>query len=639
MEMKARRGTILLEAIVVLLALGATAVVRGEIVFLDDFVEDVNSGRFVIEAEHYSSRSQLEHAGWWEVDGINHTFVEGPDEGQKTPTAERWEKSRRAKADDTPVEISGARRRGISFGDSINEVAPTGKASRRRVRASRVEMDARGNYMMAVGIVDGTVPPIDSSYAGPSVDYRVAIVTPGTYRLYVRWAAWDINSDSLYAYIVKSDGTALRGAGPDYFMYHQSRNGWYWDNRGIENTPYSTLAGMPGTAVWRIKEPGDYIIRVAVREQRTAVDTLVFQTSDLPAPGSSRSKEVVNITDSGEETVEVIEPPSEEDSELTESQFVDRPVENKAVLAVRGQLLAALEERRSALKTIEGALAREKQLYAALEEMLSSGAYKNITRWDVITAKQKVSTMIESEEQSKAALEQGIAELEGALQALGWSPPAPPELVAHWKFDEREGSTTSDAVGENDGSIHGAEWTAGLFGNALSFDGKDDYVDVPDDASLRFMQSSSFTISFWAMPASEGYIVCKMRGGRRRNVFGYQTAWSPKTMAFWFAPESSWKAATSVSTGRDSAPAGTWHHVAGVYADRDIKIYLNGELRDNKTFELETGSTTPDKNLVIGARSYDSTIKSFFGGKIDDVRIYDGALSDAEIWALYESGK
>jgi hypothetical protein len=369
------------------------------------------------------------------------------------------------------------------------------------------------------------------------------------------------------------------------------------------------------------------------------VDTLVFQTDDLTAPGSSGSKEVVNITNNVEpEIVEVTEPPAWDESTLVESRYVDKPVESKAVLAVRGQLLAALEERRSALKTIEGALAREKQLYAALEEMLSSGAYKNITRWDVITAKQKVSAMIESEEQSKAALEQGIAELEGALQALGWSPPAPPELVAHWKFDEREGSTTSDAVGENDGTIHGAEWTAGLFGNALSFDGKDDYVDVPDDDSLRFMQSSSFTISFWAMPVSEGYIVCKMRRGGR-HVFGYQTAWSPRTMAFWFAPESSWKAATSVATGRDSAPAGTWHHVAGVYADRDIKIYLNGELRDNKTFELETGSTTPDKNLVIGARSYDSTIKSFFGGKIDDVRIYDGALSDAEIWTLYESGR
>ena len=609
--MKTRQMALLLEVVVVWLVLGATSIVEGDTVFLDDFAVDSNTGRFVMEAEHYSSRSAVENAGWWEVDGSNHTFLDGPSEGQKTPTAERWEKSREVNDDDTSVEIGGLiRRRAISSVDSIKESVSKPHSMGIR-RGPTVGFDARGNYVMAVGSIDGTVAPIDSSYAGPSVDYRVAIVTPGTYRLYVRWAAWDINSDSLYAYIVRSDGTVLRGAGPDYFMYHQSRGRWHWDNRGVENTPYSTLAGMPGSAAWTIKEPGDYIIRVAMREPRTAVDTLVFQTNDLPAPGGS---------------------------ELAESQITDKPVENKAVLAVRGQLLAALEERRAALKTIEGALARENQLYAALEEMLSSGAYKNISRWDVITAKQKVGTMIESEEQSRAALERGIAELEGALQALGWSPPAPPALVAYWKFDEHSGTTATDSLGKNNGTVHGAEWTTGLFGSALSFDGKDDYVEVPDNASLRFMQSSSFTISFWAMPVSRGYIVCKMRGGGRRNVFGYQTAWSPKVMAFWFAPEASWKAATSVSTGRDSAPAGSWHHVAGVYADKDIKIYLNGELRDNKTFALETGSTTPDKNLVIGARSYDSTITSYFGGKIDDVRIYDGALSDAEIWALCESG-
>jgi len=368
---------------------------------------------------------------------------------------------------------------------------------------------------------------------------------------------------------------------------------------------------MPGSAAWTIKEPGDYIIRVAMREPRTALDTLVFQTNDLPAPGGS---------------------------ELAESQITDKPVENKAVLAVRAQLQAALEERRAALKTIDAALARETLLYEALEELLASGNYGDLGKWNITEAKQKVSQMIETEQQSREALAKGIEELEGALQALGWSPPPPPELVAYWKFDEYSGTTANDSASKNNGTIHGAEWTTGLFGSALSFDGKDDYVEVPDDSTLRFMQSSSFTISFWAMPVSQGHIVCKMRGARQRNVFGYQTAWSPKNSTFGFAVESSWKGAVSATTGLNSAPAGSWYHVAAVYADKDIKIYLNGELRENKTFDLSTSSTTPDKNLVIGARSYDSTITSFFGGKVDDVRIYDGALSDAEIWALCESG-
>lgn len=595
--MKRRQTVLLLEAMVVWLVLAAAPIVEGDIVFLDDFAEDSNTGRFVMEAEHYSSRSTVANAGWWEVDGSNHTFLEGPSEGQKTPTAERWEK---------------------------------------RWETGSVGLESRGNYMMALGSISGAVAPIDSSYAGPFLDYRIAIEAPGTYRLYARWAAWDINSDSLYAYIVKSDGTVLRGAGPDYFMFHQSHGRWHWDNRGVENTPYATLAGMPHRAIWTIKEPGVYIIRVAERENRTALDTLVFQTDDLPAPGGS-GPTMVTITSTGVGS-EVSEVPSRDDAELAESQFIDKAVENKAVLAVRAQLQAALEERRSALKTIDAALARETLLYEALEELLASGNYGGLSRWDIIEAKGKVSQMIETEEQSREALVKGIEELEGALQALGWSPPPPPELVAYWKFDEYSGTTANDSASKNNGTIHGAEWTTGLFGSALSFDGKDDYVEVPDDSTLRFMQSSSFTISFWAMPVSQGHIVCKMRGARQRNVFGYQTAWSPKNSTFGFAVESSWKGAVSATTGLNSAPAGSWYHVAAMYADKDIKIYLNGELRDNKTFDLSTGSTTPDKNLVIGARSYDSTITRFFGGKIDDVRIYDGALSDAEIWALCESG-
>jgi hypothetical protein len=364
------------------------------------------------------------------------------------------------------------------------------------------------------------------------------------------------------------------------------------------------------------------------------LDTLVFQTNDLSAPGIVEPGTVMDLGSGSE----VNEPPSWVESELVESEFVDKPVDNKAVMTVRAQLVVALEERRSALQTIEAALARETLLYEAIEELLASGAYGNLGRWDITEAKQKVGQMIETEQQSREALVKGIAELEGALKALGWSPPAAPELVAYWKFDEYEGSTASDSAGENNGTVHGAEWMAGLFGSALSFDGKDDYAEVPDDASLRFMQSSGFTISFWAKPVSQGHIVCKMRGQGQRGQFSYQMHWVSANSEFRFAAASSWKGAVVAKSGYNSAPAGSWYHVTGVYADRDMKIYLNGQLVDNKTFDLETGSSTPDKHLVIGARSYDSTITRFFGGKIDDVRIYDGALSDAEIWALFERG-
>jgi hypothetical protein len=620
--MKVRQTVLLLAAMLVWFAFGALPVVRGDNVFLDDFPEDSNKGRFVIEAEHYSSRSSSADAGWWEVDGREHKFIEGPDSGQEAPTAVKAGKG------------SGARR----------------------------------NYMVIMGTLPYSIAPTDGSYDGAFIDYRVSIEKRGTYRLYTRWLGLDQGSDSFYVFILKPDGTVPKGTGPDYFIFHQYRDGWYWSNNGVEGKPYSSTAGSPDTAVWRIKEPGVYTIRVAQRENRTALDTLVFQTEDLPSPPNS---------------------------DLVESRFVDKPVENKEILAVRARLQGALEERRAAMQTIEAAIKRETLLYQSLEDLLASGKYGDLSKWNVIEAKQKVSRMIETEEQSRKALQEAIEQLKGALQALGWRPPPPPQMVAYWKFDEGRGTTANDSAGKNNGTIHGAEWTAGRFNNALSFDGADDYVEVPDHSSLRFMQSSSFTISFWAMPALEtesGYVICKMRSGGRRDdsgirnlgtsseskplirttapqgrsddfelwrfvtsseskslvrtttpqgrmsVFGYLTAWTSLTSEFLFGAESSWKGTVLAKTGRHSAPAGSWYYVAAVYADKDVRIYLNGELRDRKTFDLSTGSTTPDKNLVVGARSFESTIDSFFGGKIDEVRIYDGALSDAEIWALYENG-
>lgn len=616
--MKVRQKVLLLAAILVWLAFGAVPVVRGDNVFLDDFAEDSEKGRFVIEAEHYSSRSFSADAGWWEVDGSDHKFIEGPADGEDAPTAQ---KLRAGGSDDTLLTTPDLDR--IYHGQidirSSERVSSTSKVVRRRridadqssVKVPGVNREARGNYMVIMGLLSYSIAPTDSSYDGAFIDYRVAIEKPGTYRLYLRWLGLDQGSDSLYVFLLKPDGTVPKGAGPDYFIFHQFKGGWFWDSRGIGGTPYSSTAGSLDTAVWRIKEPGVYTIRVAQRENRTALDTLVLQTSDLPSPA---------------------------DSELAESRFVDKPVENKEIFAVRAKLQMALDERRAALRTIDAALKRETQLYKALEDLLASGKYGDLSRWNVTEAKQRVSRMIETEKQSREVLRQAIEELKGALQALGWRPPPPPQMVGYWKFDEGQGTTANDSAGRNNGTVHGAEWTSGRFNNALSFDGVDDYVEVPDDSSLRFMQSSSFTISAWVMPALEtegGQIVCKMRGGGRRGVFGYQTAWTSISSEFYFGVESSWKGTVGTATGRNSAPAGNWYHVVGVYDDKDVRIYLNGELRDRRIFDLSTGSTTPDKNLVIGARSYDSTIKSFFGGKIDEVRIYDGALSDAEIWALY----
>jgi hypothetical protein len=209
-------------------------------------------------------------------------------------------------------------------------------------------------------------------------------------------------------------------------------------------------------------------------------------------------------------------------------------------------------------------------------------------------------------------------------------------LVAHWTFDEGSGDIAYDSAGTNDGMlINGPIWTLGQIGDAIEFNGATAHVSVPDDESLRFNQYDSFTITLWAMPLAGCAIsdlVCKMRTGGS-GVFGYEVKWAPSQ--FRFVTESSQIDYIVIRTPTDSAPPGSWYHVAATYSNNDMKIYLNGELSGTGTFTSDAGNTTPDKNLEIGVRSYDSTLEQYFKGRIDDVRIYDRALSAEEVEQLY----
>ena len=76
---------------------------------------------------------------------------------------------------------------------------------------------------------------------------------------------------------------------------------------------------------------------------------------------------------------------------------------------------------------------------------------------------------------------------------------SPPGLVAAWGFDEGSGPTASDSSGNaNDGSVNGAVWTSGYFGQALDFDGNSDLVLIPDSDSLDL--TTAYTFEAWVRP-------------------------------------------------------------------------------------------------------------------------------------------
>src|SRR5262249_16916114 len=203
----------------------------------------------------------------------------------------------------------------------------------------------------------------------------------------------------------------------------------------------------------------------------------------------------------------------------------------------------------------------------------------------------------------------------------------PADLVAYWKFDEISGTSASDSSGNgNKGTlVNGPLWTAGRVGNALLFDGINDHVTVPDSNSLDL--SSSFTLSAWVNPAStftdfRSILVKNYSYYLYASVTGYCGDGNPL---------GGFSGATTQTVCEPSPlPINTWTHLAVTYNGSALTFYQDGVAVTTSTV---SGSLSPTTGtLQIGG----SQFGEYFQGLIDEVRIYNRALNDTEIQAIYQ---
>jgi hypothetical protein len=216
----------------------------------------------------------------------------GSDEGAIHQDQYREVKERPARFE-IEAEAFTSRNSGSAQGDWVKVASKTNliqDCGRDGEAAATTPGDARrGTYILAVGKNAAGVPG-SAEYDGPTVDYKVNVITPGTYRLYLRWAGKDDNTDSVYAMLIAEKGDSPKG--PEFFLYHgrslKYYDGWVWDWYGLKEQTRCAFAGRAKVAEWEIDTPGVYTIRLACREHGTAVDSLVFQTKDLRPPGNPR---------------------------------------------------------------------------------------------------------------------------------------------------------------------------------------------------------------------------------------------------------------------------------------------------------------------------------------------------------------
>jgi hypothetical protein len=200
-----------------------------------------------------------------------------------------------------------------------------------------------------------------------------------------------------------------------------------------------------------------------------------------------------------------------------------------------------------------------------------------------------------------------------------------PNLVGWWELDETEGTFVLDSSGrDNHGTLQGGPlWVTGVIGGALKFDGVDDYVEVPDNPVLT--TPGQATVAVWINaerhtgPGGSQWQGILGKGGAPR-LYNLYTE-SSHVLHFSTGPSGAYIG--SLSTG--TVPLNEWVHAAVVVDGKHI-FYLNGapagEGGDGAT--VPGGGTAP---LTIGQTGEGN----FFLGMIDDVRIYNRALTQEEI--------
>jgi len=206
------------------------------------------------------------------------------------------------------------------------------------------------------------------------------------------------------------------------------------------------------------------------------------------------------------------------------------------------------------------------------------------------------------------------------------------DIVAYWSLDDSDGSLARDSLGRGDGVLKGnPEWAKGQFGGALKFDGAGDYVDCGGGRSLGDLNTwaditDAMTVAAWV------------------NIPTVPTLW----MAIVTKGDSAWRFLTNENQrkfafavtdhpqlqtvfGNIEVPTGEWQHVCGTYDGRTISLYVNGALDVTKAYNGVI--TTNAHNVYIGEN--EGATGRYFNGLIDDVVIFDHALSEDEITQLY----
>ncbi len=206
----------------------------------------------------------------------------------------------------------------------------------------------------------------------------------------------------------------------------------------------------------------------------------------------------------------------------------------------------------------------------------------------------------------------------------------PSGLVAHYRLNETSGTVASDAAGSYSGTLrNGAAWAPGRYAGGVSFDGINDYISLPAiNAS-----GSGFTVAMWVRTSSfrpsDQQFLSKATGTSEQQHDWMLGLSSGRRLRFRLKSNG---VTTTLTAYSGDLPQDTWYHATATYDGTRMRLYVNG---------VEVGSTSKSGAVAMNAnvpvnlgRNPDGA--RYMNGVLDDVRIYNRALTPAEIGAADE---
>ncbi len=209
----------------------------------------------------------------------------------------------------------------------------------------------------------------------------------------------------------------------------------------------------------------------------------------------------------------------------------------------------------------------------------------------------------------------------------------PPEPIAEWRMDEQAWDGSTGEVLSELGTLHGTAF-GGLSTDRINparsgnpgtcgygdFDGIDDYVEITDESA--FDLAEQLTVSAWIYPQSLPSTDLMSIVSKDEN---YEFHLTPSGEIHWW-----WNLGNFYTSGAGIVP-GEWHHIAITYKDGEQFIYVNGSALGSSTYSGNLALN--DLPLQIGQDQ--GHPGRYFHGSIDEVRVYDGALSAGEVLNVF----